>query len=96
MSNFHLTRKSNRKDIIQMSKAIGSETRFEILKLLKETKQDYSITALANKLQQTEANISSQVKILEKVDLITASYKPGNHGVSKIVSCNFDKLVIEF
>jgi|TARA_R100000482_G_scaffold124442_1_gene77270 predicted transcriptional regulator len=96
MSNFYFNRKSHKQDIIKFSKAIGSNTRFEILKLLKETKEEYSITSLANKLKQTEANISSQIKTLEKVGLITTTYKPGNHGVSKMVSCNFDKLVIEF
>lgn len=96
MSLFTLTRENDEKDIILISKALGSETRFQILKILKENNTSYSITELAQKLKQTEANISSQVKKLEKVGLVQASYKPGNHGVIKLISLNFEKITILF
>ena len=85
MSQFNFKGSKNKADIIQITKALGSETRYEILKLLKEDKMDYSITDLAKSIGQTEANISSQVRTLEKVGLVQSSYKAGTHGVLKIV-----------
>ncbi|MHA2252087.1 MAG: ArsR/SmtB family transcription factor [Candidatus Kariarchaeaceae archaeon] len=84
----------NDKDrIIQITKAMASDTRYRIIKLLGE--QEHDISRLAEALKQTEANISAQVKQLEKAKLIESRYEPGNHGVRKICKATISKIVIE-
>ncbi len=72
---------------------MASETRFSILQLLSE--DEYDISKLARTLDQTEANISAQVKHLEKAKLVECRYEPGNHGVRKICKTIIHSLNIE-
>lgn len=69
-------------EIAQLSKALASKTRQQILAFLKEEPMD--VSTLANRLGQTEANVSAQVQILQKAGLVISTYKPGNHGVRKV------------
>ena len=80
-------------NIAVIAKALASETRWKILKLLKDEKLD--VSQIAEKLNQTEANISAQVKILEKAKLISSNYEPGAHGVKKICAPTVEKLIIK-
>ncbi len=89
MNEFHLT---EREQIVSVTKAIASQTRYQILKLLSEREHD--ISRLAEALNQTEANISAQVKQLEKAKLIESRYEPGNHGVRKICKTSVSKVII--
>ncbi|NVM02166.1 MAG: ArsR family transcriptional regulator [Candidatus Helarchaeota archaeon] len=75
-------------------KALASKTRWKILKLLKSDKK-YDISRIAESLNQTEANISAQVKILEKAGLIISHYEPGERGVRKICEPACEKLIIK-
>ncbi|OLS12465.1 MAG: ArsR family transcriptional regulator [Promethearchaeota archaeon CR_4] len=79
-------------EIAQLSKALASKTRQHILALLKEEPMD--VSTLANKLEQTEANVSAQVQILQKAGLVTSTYKPGNHGVRKVCEPAIDVIEI--
>lgn len=86
----------NEKDedkIILVTKAIASETRLQILKLL--TGDEFDISKLATELNQTEANVSAQVKQLERAGLLTSRYEPGDHGVRKICKTAISKISIE-
>ena len=76
--------------ILKIAKAISSKTRYRILQLL--TKKEYDISRLAEELNQTEANISAQVKQLENAKLINSRYEPGNHGVRKICKTAVSKV----
>ncbi len=78
--------------IIKIAKAISSKTRYQILKLL--STQEYDISRLAETLNQTEANVSAQVKQLERANLIESRYEPGDHGVRKICKTSISKLTI--
>ena len=78
--------------IIKTSKALGSQTRFEILRLLSKAEMD--ISRIAESLNQTEANISAQVKHLENADLVECYYKPGDHGVRKICTTKVSSITI--
>lgn len=80
--------------ITKISKALSSETRWKIIKLLREKKLD--VSRIADALEQTEANISAQVKILEKAGLILCKYEPGEHGVRKVSEQSCDNLIIKF
>lgn len=83
---------------IGILKALASDTRLKILRLLRdkrtEPERGLDISTLAFLLKQTEANISAQCKRLEEAGLIKIEYKPGGHGVRKI--CQVDFLSIEF
>ncbi|NVM54723.1 MAG: ArsR family transcriptional regulator [Candidatus Helarchaeota archaeon] len=76
-----------------VAKALASKTRWRILKLLKIQQMD--VSQIAEKLGQTEANISAQVKILEKAQLIKSNYEPGAHGVKKVCMPSVEKLIIK-
>ncbi len=78
--------------IALLSKALASKTRQQILSLLKEEPMD--VSTLATKLEQTEANVSAQVQILQKAGLVTSTYKPGNHGVRKVCEPAVDVIEI--
>jgi predicted transcriptional regulator len=86
-------RAAEEEKIIRTTKAIASKTRFKILQLLSETELD--ISRLAEALDQTEANVSAQVKQLEKADLVESRYEPGDHGVRKICKTSVSKISIE-
>jgi predicted transcriptional regulator len=72
-------------------KALSSKTRWNLLKIL-ALKLDVCETA--KKLNQTEANISAQMKILEKAHLIVPKFEVGRHGVKKVCELNLDRIVI--
>jgi predicted transcriptional regulator len=79
-------------DIIKTAYALSSPTRLKIIRLLK--KQAITISEIATKLDQTEANASAQVKILEQAGIITAEYAPGRHGLKKVCSLAVERLEI--
>ena len=72
-------------------KALASATRWNLLKTFG---QKLDVCETAKKLNQTEANISAQMKILEKARLITPRFEVGRHGVKKICELNLDRIVI--
>lgn len=84
---------SDKERIIQITKAIASKTRFEILQHL--SNEELDISRLAERLSQTEANVSAQVKQLEAAKLVESRYEPGNHGVRKICKTRVKKISIE-
>jgi predicted transcriptional regulator len=75
-----------RKKVVRFFKALQSRTRIIILEILINGASEPNVTVLASKLGQTEANVSAQIKKLEKVNLITCKYESGEHGVQKIPS----------
>ncbi|MEM1658744.1 MAG: metalloregulator ArsR/SmtB family transcription factor [Candidatus Jordarchaeales archaeon] len=80
------------KNVTIVAKALSSETRLEILRLLRDKKMD--VSRIAETLNQTEANISAQIKILEKAGLVKSYYAPGQHGVKKICEPAVRRIVI--
>jgi predicted transcriptional regulator len=83
----------NMERIITVTKAIASNTRYRILDLL--TREELDISRLAERLNQTEANVSAQVKQLEKAKLVESRYEPGDHGVRKLCKTSVKKVTIE-
>ena len=65
-----------------VAKALSSETRRNILRLIRT--QEIDVSKIAEHLGMTEANISAQIKRLEKAGLISCFYTPGQHGVKKM------------
>jgi predicted transcriptional regulator len=81
-------------EVSRIAKALASKTRWEIIKLLQKKGTD--VSRIAETLNQTEANVSAQIKILEKVGLVKAHYEPGAHGVRKICEPAVEKITIRF
>lgn len=80
--------------ILKVAKALSSDTRIKILKMTAENEID--VSRIADKLNQTEANISAQIKILENAKLLVSRYEPGKHGVRKICSTRVDTVILKF
>ncbi len=79
--------------IEKIVKALSSRTRRKILQHIQEEPMD--VSNIASILKMTEANISAQIKKLEGAGLISCSYSSGDHGVRKISSLKFNRLVIK-
>ncbi|MBD3196160.1 MAG: ArsR family transcriptional regulator [Candidatus Lokiarchaeota archaeon] len=75
-------------------KALSSKTRREILQQIQMGPMD--VSDIAAILDMTEANISAQIKKLEKAKLISCDYSSGKHGVRKISSIRFNSLLVKF
>ena len=82
---------SDDREIEVIAKALSSSTRRDIIRLIRE--QDLDVSKIAEYLDMTEANISAQIKRLEKAGLIRCFYTPGQHGVKKISRITFNKLI---
>ena len=74
-----------------VAKALSSKTRIQILKMTSE--KDIDVSRIAALLNQTEANISAQIKILEQAGLLISRYEPGMHGVRKICSTKVETVI---
>lgn len=78
----------------EIMKALSSKTRREILRQIKIEPAD--VSKIASDLEMTEANISAQIKKLDKAGLIICEYCSGAHGVRKISRLRHNKLLIKF
>ncbi|NHJ04478.1 MAG: ArsR family transcriptional regulator [Candidatus Heimdallarchaeota archaeon] len=83
----------NDERITIVAKALSSKTRIDILKMTSE--KDIDVSRIAALLNQTEANISAQIKILEQAGLLISRYEPGMHGVRKICSTKIDTVIFK-
>lgn len=85
-------------------KALSSKTRRDIIREIKKHKDGLDVSELANLLNSpikknstmTEANISAQIKKLEKAGLICCDYCSGQHGVRKISKLCLNELLLKF
>ena len=82
------------KQIEKVAKALTSETRRLILRLIQNSPGGMDVSNIASILKMTEANISAQIKKLQEAGLIYCVYCSGNHGVRKISKVKFDKVII--
>ena len=76
---------------LDILKALSSVTR---LNLLKNFLNNNYMCQVAQKLNQTESNISLQMKVLEEAGLVNARFEPGRHGRRKFVKLNFEQIII--
>jgi len=83
-------------EIEQIVKALSSQTRRNILRQIQTEIDGLDVSRIAAKLGMTEANISAQIKKLEKAGLIKCDYSSGQHGIRKISTLKYDKLTIAF
>jgi len=79
---------------LDIFKALGSEIRIEIIKLLMEN-GGMNMNELATKLSITNGALTSHIKKLEDCGLITVSSESGGHGNQKKCSVHLDKILID-
>ena len=86
---------------LQVMKALSSETRLKLLALIQwanslRFKYEMGVCQAAEHLKSTEANISAQLRILEKAGLIEFYLSPQKHGVKKVYKLKSKNLKIIF
>ncbi|MBO5291808.1 MAG: winged helix-turn-helix transcriptional regulator [Lachnospiraceae bacterium] len=75
-------------------KALGSEVRIEIIKILLEN-HGMNMNELASRLNITNGALTSHIKKLEDCGLITVSSESAGHGNQKKCSVHLDKILID-
>ncbi|MHA1401233.1 MAG: ArsR/SmtB family transcription factor [Candidatus Heimdallarchaeaceae archaeon] len=81
------------KKIVELAKVLSSETRYKIVNMLLE--KEMTISELAKAIEQTQANTSAQIKMIEKIGLMDNKYEPGDHGVKKICKTKVKRIILE-
>ena len=79
---------------LELFKALGSDVRVQILKLLQEHKA-LSMNQLATRLDITNGALTGHIKKLESCGLISISNNPAAHGNQKLCSLTTSKIMIE-
>ena len=79
---------------LDLFKALGSDVRVQILKLLQENKA-LSMNQLATRLDITNGALTGHIKKLESCGLISISNNPAAHGNQKLCSLTTNKIMIE-
>lgn len=80
---------------LDLFKALGSNIRVEIIKLLMQNKS-MNMNELAGLLNITNGALTSHIKKLEDCGVISISGESEGHGNQKICSVNLDKILIDF
>lgn len=79
---------------LEVFKALGSDTRIQILNLLLENKQ-MSMNQLATSLNITNGALTGHIKKLEACGLITFSGEAAGHGNQKLCSIRHDRILVD-
>lgn len=79
---------------LDIFKALGSEVRIEIIKILLENK-GMNMNELASRLSITNGALTSHIKKLEDCGLIVVANESAGHGNQKKCSVRLDKILIE-
>ena len=80
---------------LEIFKALGSDVRIEIIKLLLENKE-MNMNELAAKLNITNGALTSHIKKLESCGILTTSNESSGHGNQKLCSVRVDKMLVDF
>lgn len=79
---------------LDLFKALGSDVRIEIIKILLED-NGMNMNELAGRLNITNGALTSHIRKLEECGLITVSNETSGHGNQKICSVHVDKILID-
>ncbi len=77
--------------IAMVANALANETRVKILRYIAQHSAD--LDELSKVVGQSKANISSQIRKLENVNIVRAKYTPGMRGIRKMVELNVDQII---
>ena len=78
-------------DALKVADALTS-TSFKILQLLSRKRLD--VSTIAQKLWLSDPYMSDQLRVLEELKIITASYEKGKRGVRKLCALAVGKITI--
>lgn len=81
-------------DGVAVFKALGSELRIKIIKLLLEN-EEMNMNEIAAKLGITNGALTSHIKKLEESGIIKVLAEHGGHGNQKVCKVNVDKILID-
>lgn len=81
-------------DGLELFKALGSEVRIQILKLLLDNKQ-MSMNQLASSLNITSGALTAHIKKMESCGLIAISNESAAHGNQKMCSISTNKILVD-
>ncbi|MCR5452192.1 MAG: helix-turn-helix domain-containing protein [Lachnospiraceae bacterium] len=81
-------------DGLELFKALGSEVRLDIIKLLLKYKS-MNMNELATELSITNGALTSHIKKLESCGIVTTSSESARHGNQKLCSLKLDKILID-
>ena len=81
-------------DGLDIFKALGSDVRIEIIKLLIENKE-MNMNELAAKLNITNGALTGHIKKLEACGILNTSNDSSGHGNQKICTLHLDKILID-
>lgn len=84
----------NLSDGLELYKALGSEIRLEIIRLLRAN-QGMNMNELAAKLRITNGALTGHIKKLESCGIVRISSESASHGNQKICSVHVDKILID-
>ncbi|MCI4459655.1 MAG: helix-turn-helix domain-containing protein [Acidilobus sp.] len=77
--------------IAKVASALASESRASILAILQKGAAD--LEDIATQVNQSKANVSSQIRKLEEVNIVKSRYVPGQRGIKKVVELTVHKIV---
>ena len=81
-------------DGLELFKALGSDIRIQILKILLENNQ-MSMNQIANELNISNGALTGHIKKLEECGLISASNDSSCHGNQKLCSLIQQRILVE-
>ena len=81
-------------DGLEIFKALGSNVRVEIIKILREN-NGMSMNDLASRLNITNGALTGHIKKLEDCGLVSIASESAGHGNQKICSVHLDKILID-
>lgn len=79
---------------VELFKALGSEVRIQIVKILSEN-NSINMNELANKLNITNGALTGHIKKLEDCGILSVSNESAGHGNQKKCTVQIDKLLID-
>ncbi len=79
-------------DIVRFAGVLSSMTRFRIIKIVSGEKMD--ISTIAKRLQISEAQVSDEITLLERLGIIKATYERGKRGVRRVCELSIGKIII--
>lgn len=78
--------------VAEVASALANETRVRILELIASGVNE--LDEIAERIKQSKANVSSQIRRLESVKLVRSTYTPGQRGVRKVVELQVKRVVL--
>jgi predicted transcriptional regulator len=83
----------NLQDLEAVTKALGSETRLEILRFL--SAHTCSVLEIAEALELPPSTANLHINVLEKAGLIETDLRPATRGLQKVCARVYDRIVIQ-